>query len=243
MWCHAHGPPSQPAVSPAASPTLVQRINLPNDTRRSAPNPTIVPNTLPPTPATKPYSTAINATWAALIGSLGVNTVAAMSAATPPATAPPSALRPPTIATTIPRGEFTAARNALVGELSSDQVMFPPCQWQTHDPRFPHLHGALHVTHDRARRLIAEALACRILTGWRAGFVVAGSDGKVPATDHRGNGKVERRELWRRTIERVGRGLAHERGRVRWQSDGVNRKIGSPSVPVAWHGPILEAGR
>jgi hypothetical protein len=105
---------------------LVQRINLPNGTRRSAPNATIVPKIEPATPATKPYSTAINATWAALIGSLGVNTVAAMSAATPPATAPPSALRLPTIATTMPRGEFTAARKVLVGELSSDQVMFLP---------------------------------------------------------------------------------------------------------------------
>ncbi len=25
IWCHAHGPPSQPAVRPAASPTLVPR--------------------------------------------------------------------------------------------------------------------------------------------------------------------------------------------------------------------------
>ena len=126
MWCHAHGPPSQPAVSPAASPTFVQRSNLPNATRRSALNATSVPKTEPATPAAKPYSTAINATCAALIGSVGVNTAAAMSAATPPATAPPSALRPPTIATAIPRGEFTATRRALIGEPSFDQVMFLP---------------------------------------------------------------------------------------------------------------------
>ena len=119
MWCHAHGPPSQPAVSPAASPTLVQRISRPNGTRRSAPNATIVPKAAPASPATKPYPIAINAIWTALTGSLGVNTAAAMSAATAPATAPPTALRPPTIATTLFRGEFTAA-------LTSDQVMFLP---------------------------------------------------------------------------------------------------------------------
>ena len=85
MWCHAHGPPSQPAVSPAASPTLVQRTSLPNCTRRSAPNATSVLKTAPASPASKPYPITINTSWAALTGSLGVNTAVAMSAATQPA--------------------------------------------------------------------------------------------------------------------------------------------------------------